>query len=259
VIDATHPYLAGDHPIALAHRGGSREAPENSLAAFSHAVDLGFKYLELDVRATSDGRVMVFHDATLNRVTDGFGRISALPYSEVRKAKIAGKDRVLSLEELSERFPEANFNIDVKDDSTVEPFLRTVRALGIGTRMCVGSFSAQRIRHLRAELGPEVVTSLAPPEVGVLVAAARLGPLTRLANVALPSGLHCAQVPQSQNGIPIVTRGFIAAAHRFGFAVHVWTVDEQPEMDRLLDLGIDGIVTDRPTLLRAVMKARGYW
>ncbi|MGV1036314.1 MAG: glycerophosphodiester phosphodiesterase [Candidatus Nanopelagicales bacterium] len=254
-----HPFVLAPHPVALAHRGGGREAPENSLTAFRNATALGLRYLETDVRATSDGRVMVFHDATLNRVTDRVGRIRALPYSEVRRAKIGGADNVMLLEELLEEFPEARINIDVKDDHTLTPFVEAIRRTNTGDRICIASFSGSRLRAARVALGPTVATSLAPPEVAGLVAASRLGPLARLASFALPSNAACVQVPVRQGRVPIVTHSFISEAHRRGLAVHVWTINDEPTMNRLLDMGVDGLVTDRPTLLRSVLQLRGQW
>ncbi len=256
---ARHPFVATSHPIALAHRGGGREALENSRTAFRHAASLGYQYFETDVRATVDGEVMVFHDSTLNRLTDRVGRISALPFSEVRKACIGGQDQIMTLAELFEEFPDTYLNIDVKDDHTLVPFLDLVERMKVADRICVGSFSAMRTRSLRTRLGTTAASSLTPPEVATLMAGSRLGPLARLAYLGLPAGASCAQIPISQNRIPVTTQALIDAAHKRGLAVHVWTVDDEPTMRRLLDLGVDGIVTDRPTLLKAVLEARGQW
>lgn len=256
---ARNPFGIQPHPIAFAHRGGAREAPENSRTAFAHAHDLGFRYFETDVRATSDGTVMVFHDAALNRVTDGFGRISALPFSEVRKAKIGGDTSIMTLEELLREFPDTFLNIDVKDAHTIEPFVQLVERLKIADRLCVASFSASRLRTLRRRLGGTAAVSLAPPEVASLMAAARMGPVSGLMNVSLPANANCIQIPIKQSGLPILSRPLIKAAHDRGLAVHVWTVDDEPTMNSLLDLGVDGIMTDRPTRLKLVMAGRGYW
>lgn len=247
-----HPFSATTGPIGLAHRGGGREAPENSLTAFRNAANIGFDYFETDVRATSDGKVMVFHDANLNRVTDRVGRISALPYSEVRRAKVGGVDRVMRLEELLEEFDDKFINIDVKDDHTVEPFIRLVKQKKVADRICVGSFSALRVRAIRSALGTTAASALTAPEVASLMAASRLGPFSRIAQLALPRNAQCVQVPISQSGVPIVTKSFLDLAHKRGLVVHVWTIDDEPTMVRLLEMGVDGIVTDRPTLLRNV-------
>jgi glycerophosphoryl diester phosphodiesterase len=150
----SHPFIAEQGPIGLAHRGGGREAPENSLSAFRNAQRLGFRYFETDVRATADGKVMVFHDGTLNRVTGRVGRISSLPYSEVRRAKIGGVDQILRLEELFEEFPDTFINIDVKDDHTVEPFLAMMKDSRHCDRVCVASFGTRSRPRSRPRRSP---------------------------------------------------------------------------------------------------------
>ncbi len=255
--DSAHPFLAIPGPIGLAHRGGGREAPENSLTAFRNAHKLGFRYFETDVRATADGKVMVFHDATLSRVTGRVGRISALPYSEVRRAKIGGVDEIMRLEELFEEFPETNINIDVKDDRTVEPFLAMMRGSAYADRVCVASFSNSRLRSIRRELGGSIVTALSPNEVAALAASSRMGPIARrLSGLVLSDSAKCVQVPVKQSGVPIVTKRFVDTAHRKGLVVHVWTINDEDEMRRLLDLGVDGIVTDRPTVFNRLLAKR---
>lgn len=250
---STHPYFESAAPFGIAHRGGAREAPENSLTAFRNAARVGFDYFETDVRATSDGKVMVFHDASLNRVTDRVGRISALPYSEVRKAKIAGVDQILRVEELLEEFPDKYFNIDIKDEHTVAPFVKVAKKSKALDRICIASFSGSRLRAVRRGLGTDVASSLAPGEVGSLIAASRLGPASRLANLGLPQVAGCVQVPPKQAKFPIVTSAFVKAAHSRGLQVHVWTIDSERDMRSLLELGVDAIMTDRPTLLSGIL------
>ena len=259
VTSSRAPFGVQSTPIALAHRGGAREAPENSRTAFTHAYELGYRYFETDVRATLDGVVMIFHDAGLSRVTDGFGRISALPYSEVKKAKISGSSSIMTLQELLEEFPDTYLNIDVKDIHTLDPFVEVVKTLKVEHRICVASFSATRLRTLRRRLGTQVGVSLAPPEIAGLLAASRLGPMAAIMNLSLPANANCVQIPIKHNGVPILSRALINESHRRGLAVHVWTIDDESTMNRLLDMGVDGIMTDRPTLLKAVMTARGFW
>ncbi|MDP3971776.1 MAG: glycerophosphodiester phosphodiesterase [Candidatus Nanopelagicales bacterium] len=257
-VNSRHPFVDSEHPIALAHRGGARENSENSLTAFRRAADIGYRYFETDVRATADGVVMVFHDSSLNRVTDRVGRISALPYDEVRKALIAGRDPVMRLEELLAAFPESFFNIDVKDDHTLGPFIDLIERLNVLDRICVASFSASRLRTIRKRW-PEAATSLAPPEALSLWASSQAGPLSPLAGRGIPRNAVAVQVPAFFRGITLVTPAFLKSAHDRGLAVHVWTVDHDEKMHRLLDLGVDGIITDRPTTLRRVLVDRGQW
>ena len=248
----SHPYLVGPVPLAFAHRGGTEEHPENSMAAFHHASMLGFRYLETDVHLTIDGVVLAFHDYTLDRVTDAEGRISDLPAAEVARARIAGTEPIPTLDELLEALPAARVNIDPKDDRVVVPLAEVLRRHDALDRVCIGSFSDRRLRRLRELLGDRLCTSAGP----VATAGFRLASL----GLPVPPGVHdCLQVPVRQSGIPLVDRRFVDLAHRRGLQVHVWTVDEADEMRRLLDLGVDGIMTDRPSVLRDVLRARGDW
>lgn len=210
---------------------------------------MGYTHIETDMRATRDGSVMIFHDASLNRVTNGVGRISELPYSEVAKARVAGKDQILTLQELLEEFPDTAFNVDVKDDHTVEPFVAAMKQTQAFDRVCVGSFSGKRLKAVRQALGDKLVTGMAPSEVSLLASASRTGRFGSNFSNRISSQVIAAQVPIKAGRIPIVTRAFINTAHRIGLAVHVWTIDETDQMERLLNLGVDGIMTDRPTRL----------
>ena len=223
-------YLDGPPPRAFAHRGwhvDDLSGLENSMPAFRRAYDEGFRYLETDVHATADGRLVAFHDLSLDRVTDRVGPIATLPWSEVSRARIAGTEPIPLLADL-------------------------IRRTGTGDRVCLGSFSDRRIASLRALLGPAVATSLGPREVFRLLRAATLGRSFRTSAVA-------AQVPVSFSRVTIVNRRFLRTAHRAGLEVHVWTIDEPAQMRWLLDLGVDGLMTDRPDLLRSVLTERGHW
>jgi glycerophosphoryl diester phosphodiesterase len=249
---ALHPYL--DHPgtLAFAHRGGTEVHPENSLAAFRHAVDLGFAYLETDVHATADGVVIAFHDVALDRVTDRSGRISDLSWAEVAEARIDGTQPIPLLEDLFTAFPGVRINIDPKDDRVVDPLVDVLRNHGAMERVCLGSFSDRRLRRCRDLMGPGLCTSAGP------LAVARV----RLSSLGLPTGrpaARCLQVPVRQSGIPLVDQRLVGHAHRRGLQVHVWTIDDPDEMHRLLDLGVDGIMTDQPSLLRSVLIDRDDW
>lgn len=247
-----HPYLTHAGPIAFAHRGGGLEAPENSLAAFANAVSLGYRYIETDVQRTADGRLVIFHDDVLDRLTDGQGRVSDLPWSVVVQARIAGREPIPLLDEVLERWPELHFNIDPKSDSAALALADALEKHSALGRVCVGSFSGQRLNRLRRRLGPDLCSSAGPMEVARIWSAANGLPLGR-------PRADCLQVPVRHHGIPIITPRFIASAHRQGLPVHVWTVDEAAEMERLLDLGVDGLITDRPTLLRDILRRRGLW
>lgn len=248
----SYAFLATDSPIAFAHRGGAGEHPENTWAAFSHAVELGYRYLETDVRLTSDGVVIAFHDSTLDRVADRTGRIRDLRWEEVRRARIGGEHEPVRLDELLEAFPNVCINIDPKEDSVVEPLVRVIERTGAIDRVCVASFRESRPARARQLLGPSLCFAGGPRSIAKLRMVAN-GVRLR------PNAVPCVQVPVRLGRVRIVDERFVATAHRLGVAVHVWTVDDPAEMVRLLDLGVDGIMTDRPGALRSVLVDRGQW
>ncbi|RSN24473.1 glycerophosphodiester phosphodiesterase [Amycolatopsis sp. WAC 04169] len=252
------PYLADPLPRAFAHRGwhlGDLEGLENSLPAFQQAVTEGYRYLETDVHATSDGVVVVHHDAALDRTTDGTGLISQQTWAQLRTVKIGGRAPLSRLEDVLEELPEARFNIDVKSNDAVEPFVRAIERSGAHDRVAAASFSDARLARIRKLAGPKLVTAMGPRSVAVMWANGFL-PLFSLR--ALSRGAM-AQVPVRQGRLKVVDRAFLRQATRGGFEVHTWTVDDPAEMRLLLDLGVHGIVTDRPDLLREVLRERGAW
>jgi glycerophosphoryl diester phosphodiesterase len=250
-----HPFFGRAHPLALAHRGGAGEATENSPATFQRVIDLGYRWIETDVRATVDGHAVVFHDATLERTTDSAGSISALPWSHVRTVRLADGEHPIRLVDALRRWPDARFNVDVKSHDTVEPFLRAVAEADAWGRVCAAAFSTARLRQLRERAGTRLATSMGPSEVARLVLGAAPGRPGR----SRTGWAEAAQVPMAMGRLPIPTRRFIDRAHRAGVHVHVWTVDDAAQMQALLDLGVDGLVTDRPTVLREVLRSRGDW
>ena len=261
-----HPFLAQPVPIAIAHRGGAEEAPENTLEAFGAAVALGYRYLETDAHVTRDGAVVAFHNPRLDGITDRTGAIAALSIAEVEAADAGyvfspdgGRSfpfrccgvRIPRLEELLLRWPRARVNIDPKADACVEPLVALIERIGAWDRVGIGAFSDRRLRRVRALGRGRACTSMGPRAVGVARVAALCGRMPR-------QGADCVQVPLRRGPIPIVTAGFVRAAHRANLPVHVWTVDDESTMHDLLDLGVDGIMTDRPRLLRDVLAARGF-
>ncbi|WP_202870610.1 glycerophosphodiester phosphodiesterase [Kribbella sp. VKM Ac-2571] len=248
-----HPYLDHDGPIAMAHRGGAKHPDnigyENSLHAFQHAVDLGYWYLETDLHATSDGVVIAFHDDRLDRVTDRTGVIAELPWSEVSKAKINGHEPIPRLDELLEHFPETRFNLDIKAEGGLEPAAKVLRGADAIDRICVSSFSQSRVRRIRKLLGPRLCTGYGEWEIAMI----------RFLPFALNAAGACLQIPERYGALHVLTPGLIKRAHSRGKQVHVWTIDDPDAMHRLLDAGVDGIITDRTDLLRDVLKERGQW
>jgi glycerophosphoryl diester phosphodiesterase len=250
-VDPTLPFLA-DPPLAFAHRGGAGDWPENTMPAFEGAVALGYRHVETDVHLTADGVLLAFHDDALDRVTDRRGIVAELPWSEVRQARVDGREPIPRLDDLLGAWPDLCVNIDPKHDRSVEPLADAIARAGAVDRVAIGSFSDRRIARLRARLGPRLCTSLGPRGV------ARL----RTASFGVPAGSFdatCVQVPPSARGHTIVDERFVRVAHSHGIQVHVWTIDDPAEMTRLLDLGVDGIMTDRPAVLKEVLRARDEW
>jgi len=258
----TRPYLTHEHPIRLAHRGSRVLWPENTMAAFQGAIDLGYRYLETDVHLTRDGRVVVFHDHDLERLTDGTGKVWEWPWADLRLLDAAhhwgpqeGFPRrgtglgIPLLEELLTTFPDCLVNIDLKQPGIEVPVAAEVARLDAEDRVLIGSFFDRRIRRFRTASKGRVATSAGPSEVAGALVAARLG-----RPAAGPS--DALQIPERAGRLQLVTPRLIRAAHRTGKHVHVWTVDDPSDMHRLLDLGVDGIVTDRPDLLNRVLEER---
>lgn len=252
-----HPYFASRF-VALAHRGGfSGDAPlevENSLRAFRGAAGLGYRYLETDVHATADGVLVAFHDDELDRVTDATGRVRDLPWDVVRSARIGGSEAIPRLDDLLEEFPAHRFNLDIKEQGAVAPLVASIERHAAHDRVCVGSFSTARIGAFRHAMGPRVATAASQVEVGVIawgVGARRVWPLVGQA----------LQVPERdpRTGLRVVSRGMVRAAHRRGAHVHVWTINASDDMERLIDLGVDGLVTDDIGTLKEVLISRGLW
>ncbi|MGW2744624.1 glycerophosphodiester phosphodiesterase [Streptomyces sp. NPDC001450] len=248
-----HPYLDHPGPIAFAHRGGAADGLENTVAQFRRAVDLGYRYIETDVHTTADGKLVAFHDSTLDRVTDGAGRIADLPWQDVSHARVGGREPVPLFEELLETFPEVRWNVDLKAEPALRPFLELIERTNAWGRVCVGSFSEARVLRAQRLAGPRLATSFGTRGVLTL----------RLRSWGLPASVRrsavAAQVPEAQSGVPVVDERFVRAAHARGLQVHVWTINEPERMHRLLDLGVDGIMTDHIDTLRKVMEDRGVW
>ncbi|MGN6676260.1 MAG: glycerophosphodiester phosphodiesterase [Streptosporangiaceae bacterium] len=244
-------FLNRPRPLAFAHRGGAAHFPENSWRAFEHAVKLGYTYLETDVHATSDGVVVAFHDKTLDRVTDRKGAIASLPAREVSAALVDGTEPIPLLEDLLGAWPDVRFNIDVKAAPAARPLAELVRKMEAWDRVCITSFSAFRLRDARHQLGRPVCTSTSP----IGAAALRSGlPGKVLAPQFARRSVGCAQLP-----IRMAKPGVIQRAHAAGLQVHIWTVNDRDMMNSLLDLGVDGIMTDETELLRDVLTERGEW
>lgn len=248
---------------AYAHRGGSYhpeiEGLENTMAAFEHAVALGYRHLETDVHVTRDGVLLAFHDAVLDRVTDQQGAIADLTYAEVRAARIGGHHEVPTLAELFDAFPGVRFNIDIKSDGAVGALAEFLEATGQGDRVVVGSFSPRRLEEFRRLTGGRVRTSAHPLEVLAYLVL----PSGRLADLVTRHRVSALQVPHKRGlgpvSLTVASERLVRKAHAAGKEVHVWTIDDPDEMADLVDRGVDGVMTDRTDVLKDVLVEHGLW
>jgi glycerophosphoryl diester phosphodiesterase len=260
----SHPYLDGPYPRAYAHRGwhvGELTGFENTLTAFHRAVAEGYRYLEVDVHASADGVPVVHHDPTLDRTTDGTGRIGALRAAELAAVRIRGSEPIPLLEQVLAQLPDTRFTIELKDDAVVDPVLALLERTGAWERVCLGSYGEARLRRARRHGGRRLFTSMARPSAFGLRSRAWVDALPRPLS-ALPTPPvrgDLAQLPPCYGPIRVVDAALVRTAHRTGREVHVWTVDDAQEMAHLLDLGVDGILSDRPDLLREVLSGRDQW
>lgn len=272
----TPPYLADSlpgsrgWPIALAHRGADVRR-ENTMGAFRAAIELGFGYIEIDVRTSADGQVVVFHDEKLDRITTGTGRLSQHTWDELSKLTVVGPEpreeqfgEPLALfEHVLEAFPKTRFNVDLKDRRSAAPVAEILWRHHAWDRVLVASFqdSHRRTFHNQAHATlPTIASSAGVETVASLLLAHRTGgfkSVVRRRRKSLP--LHALQVPFRRGPLRIVTERFVQACHEVGIAVHVWVVNDQEEMERLLAMGVDGLVTDNGVALAEVLAARDQW
>lgn len=254
-------------PLVIAHRGGAGLWPENTIHAFERARELGVDVLEIDVRVTADDVLVVMHDATLERTTDGHGPINKLTLSQLKKLDAAfhwspdgGRSfplrgrgiSVPTLQEVFKTFSGIRFNIEPKqmEPSLVKPLCRMIRENGMTKKVMVGSFSAEVLEEFRGECS-EVATSASPTEVSDFLAMVngRSENTRRLKAQAL-------QIPEYILGRNVLTREFVERAHALELQVHPWTINDEESMKRLIELGVDGIITDYPDRLMALLRGR---
>jgi glycerophosphoryl diester phosphodiesterase len=269
VSDGVHyfsEHMTGDFwtpPVAIAHRGSRLLWPENTMAAFSSAYSLGFRHLETDLHLTSDGVLVCIHDHTVDRTTDGTGPVASFTLAELSNLDAgfrhgpgfdfrAGDATVPSLEELVTSFPDAGIVVDLKIDGLSRPLVDLIDRLDLHERLIVGSFHDSRLAEFRAASGGRVKTSVGSASTRAWLLSSRVGRAPSSEAAAL-------QLPRRSRGLRVVDRRLIETAHRRGVQVHVWTINVPDEMNELLDMGVDGLVTDRPDLLKQVLIDRGEW
>lgn len=251
--DGSSPlFLASGGLRVLAHRGLATNAPENTLLAFLTALSAGATHLETDVHASLDGVAVISHDPDLARLGRDV-RIDQLTVTELKHVNLGKGQFVPSLAEALDAFPEALFNIDIKADAAVAPTAQAVLAARATPRVLITSFSEARRRRAVALL-PGVTTSASSAGVLKAVLAATLAPPGVLRRTM--AGIAAVQVPEKSGAVRIVTPRFVRMMHSVGVEVHVWTVNEPADMERLLALGVDGLVTDRADIAVALISRR---
>jgi len=259
-------FFTGAKPRLFAHRGASGEAPENTLAAFRRAADVGVSYAELDVRATRDGRIVVIHDETVERTTNGKGKVQEYTLAEIQRLDAgywfsadsqqfpfrAGGVRIPTLAEVLRGFPQLQFTVEIKqaEPPIEERVVAVVHDCGRAQEVILASEHDRILARARA-LAPDIATSFAAGEVMDFIQRVSTGQLAGYR----PAGLAL-QIPPQFQEVPLVTAETVAAAHASGLEIHVWTINDPQEMARLLDLGVDGVMSDFPGRLREVAQRR---
>ncbi len=236
--------LRGNHRICPPRR--NQYCARNTLASFENTVSLGYRYLETDVHVTADNVLVAFHDHSLERVTGDKRQISAIEWAELIEIKFDGHS-VPRMDELLRKFPHARFNIEPKADSAVDPLAKLIQDNDAIDRVCIGAFSDARIARIRELLGPRLCTSPGPRSA-----------LSALLPWPLQGEHPCVNVPNTVGSYRLGKR-VVRRYQKQGYRVHVWTVNDKAEMHRLIDLGVDGIMTDECELLKQVLLSRGLW
>lgn len=252
-------------PLVIAHRGGGGLFPENTLFAFKKSLEMGVDVIELDVRSTSDGKLVVIHDAKVDRTTDGSGAVADMTFEQIRKLDAGfrwtndggktfpfrGKNIVIpTLREVFENFPDAKFNIEPKHETPApeKPLCDLIREFNKTDKVIVGSFRQSIIANFRRECA-NVATSVSPSEVSNFLTRYKIG----LDKNYSPE-MQALQIPQNLGSFQFVTKDFVEAAHKLNLQVHVWTINNKADMKRLIDIGADGIMTDYPDRLLKIVK-----
>tara|TARA_X000001036_G_scaffold77964_1_gene69655 strand:- start:4090 stop:4824 length:735 start_codon:yes stop_codon:yes gene_type:complete len=240
-----HPYLKTPGVAISAHRGGSMEAPENTLESFKYSLELGCAYIETDVQLSSDGIPYIFHDDDLSRLLGKDVAFNSLHSSEIQNLKLFESFDIPTLETALTTFPDALFQIDLKTDEVAIPAMKIIETLEAFDRVCIASFSSKRLALIN-EMYPHVCLSMGPKEILKLLLASY-----GLYKKKVPG--NCLQVPIYQYGIKLVTKRFIQYVQNIGLKIHVWTINDVNEMQQLISLGVDGIITDRPKELKKLL------
>ncbi|MGD2040107.1 MAG: glycerophosphodiester phosphodiesterase [Anaerolineae bacterium] len=257
-----HPFFAQfeHNPLVMAHQGGNGLWPDNTLYAFERAAALGVDVLEMDIHSTADGVLVVMHDSTVDRTTDGHGAIQDMTLAEFQALDAAyhwtadeGQSypyrgqgiAAPALAEVFAAYPEMAMNIEIKqaEPSIAAPLCQLIRDYGLENQVLIASFHQKAIEEFR-QACPEVATAAGQNEVIALFALSKV-----FVESAYSPAAQALQVPEYRSGLHVITPRFVEAAHRRKLQVHAWTINEVGDMQRMLDLGVDGIITDYPDQL----------
>ena len=256
----SRPGTLHHRPLAFAHRGADPRR-ENTMGAFRHAVDLGYRYLEIDVRTAADGTLVVFHDEELDRTTTGSGLLREKTWEQLAELRVGAGDEftepLVRFEELLSTWDDVHLNVDLKDAAAVTEFARLVEKHQAHDRVLAASFNDARRRSVRRRLTRPVATSGGWAATALIVLLGPLGLMGRLGGRV--ADIDCVQVPISPGRLRVVTPRFVQRCHQAGLQVHVWVVDDPTEMHELLDMGVDGLMTDDAEALAEVMRERSVW
>lgn len=239
--------------LAFAHRGANQLAPENTHAAFQIAHDLGYRIMETDVQTSSDGVLYCFHDDTLQRTIGDPRKFQELAAQDIDQLRINGTHPIPKLAELFEAFPDAYFNIDIKSWAAADPFIALTTSMNFCDNICIGSFSQRRIEAVTSSL------SQSPPARSLGTGGVVKFYLKHLLNHRGNIQATCAQLPMTYFRVKLITPKTLAYARSKGLKIHVWTINQADEMQKLIDLGVDGIMTDDCVLLKSILEKNGLW
>nr|WP_289037505.1 glycerophosphodiester phosphodiesterase [uncultured Allobacillus sp.] len=269
-----HPFFDnGDKPLVIAHQGGEHLRPSNTMIAFEHATELGADVLETDIHISKDGYLIAIHDPTVDRTTDGTGRVADYTLKELKQLDAGyyfeknGKHpyrgrgiQLITIEELFQRFPNMRFVLEIKDtnpsnqiDTLIKRLVHLINTYEMRDQVLIGSFDQQIVNQFRAEAGPGVVTSGGRNEVKKFVVFNKFF----MKNFYRPQ-VEALQIPQAESGFDLTTSSIVEGAKRIGMRLHYWTVNDPKDMRSLIENGADGIITDRPDLLIDLLNELGY-
>jgi len=247
-----HPFFQDFDFYGFVHRGGDEVETENTLEAFKYSADLGFVFMETDVQATKDGHVVIFHDSNLKRMAGIKKKISQLNLEEVKSIELLNGGKIPLLSETLESFPSLRFNIDIKTEDALEETVKIVKRMNSLDRVCLASFSSKRLKKIRELSGPNACTSSGQMDIFKMICNSIGFNFEAVAS-------DCAQIPLSQWGLPVLTRRFLDVAQKQNKLVHIWTIDDEQTMYDLIDFGVQGLMTDKPSILKKALVNRGLF